>query len=123
MMSVDTFFRNPNLPSPICCGWFPAFEFPAFEAMMGNLRLESESIPETMLLLTEDDFGNSFCLGFAGAERNQVYFYDHDAGWHHDAGPYVERNEIPPHDIRVRSLEFVADSFEAFIDGLYLDEQ
>jgi hypothetical protein len=71
-----------------------------------NVKNYKNRIPNTMIPIGGDSFGNQILLGVFGEDRNKIYFWDH------------EKEGIDgPEDIR-DPLTKLADSFEDFINGL-----
>lgn len=69
-----------------------------------------DRIPEELIWIMDDPFGNAFCLGVKGEHRGRVYFWDHE-------------NEPDPEqwDRRVETagnIELLANTFTDFIAGL-----
>jgi len=58
-----------------------------------------DSLPDTVLPIGVDGFGNLLCLGIAKENRGKIYFWDHETSESVDGGP-------------------IAESFSAFIDSL-----
>jgi hypothetical protein len=98
---------------PLYFGWFLGFS-ELLEAIE-NLR---DFLPETIIPIGDDGGANLFCLGVRGRDAGKVYFHNHNLGWHADAEAYQERGEEVPANIRYQTVYPIADSFEAFIDGM-----
>lgn len=48
-------------------------------------------IPDALIWIHDDPFGNAICLGIAGAHRGRVYFWDHENEPDEDWDGSVER--------------------------------
>ncbi|MEO8361909.1 MAG: SMI1/KNR4 family protein [Vicinamibacteria bacterium] len=76
---------------------------------------EELRIPLELLWIMDDPFGNAFCLGIEGPSRGRVYFWDHEEEPDPDEWDGSVEN--------AGNLLRLADSFEAFVEGLRpLDE-
>ena len=69
-----------------------------------------DRIPEELIWIMDDPFGNAICLGVKGEHRGRVYFWDHE-------------NEPDPEqwDGRVETsgnIELLANTFTDFVAGL-----
>lgn len=67
-------------------------------------------IPETLLWIMDDPFGNAICLGLSGAHRGQVFFWDHEA----EPDPDTWDGEMET----AGNLQLLALSFGDFVAGL-----
>jgi hypothetical protein len=63
-------------------------------------------VPDGLLPIGTDPFGNVFCLGLGGAWRGKVWFWDHESE--------ADEGEPP----RVDNLSMVAASFTSFLAAL-----
>lgn len=63
-------------------------------------------VPNNMLPIAREVFGNLILLSVKGPDRGKVYFWDHEME--------CAEGEIPDYS----NLTLIADSFEEFIDGL-----
>jgi hypothetical protein len=77
------------------------------EALKGRM-------PETMVPIADDLWGNNFLLGVAGKDRNKVYLWDCDNEL--AAEDYVRKGLPVPDDLWYRNLTLVANSFTDFIN-------
>jgi len=69
-------------------------------------RAFSDRIPELFLPIANDPGGNLICIGLDGADRGKIYFWD--------------RNEEADGTIPdMSNMYLLAESFPAFLDGLY----
>jgi hypothetical protein len=67
-------------------------------------------IPDDLLWIMDDPFGNAICLGIRGIHRGRIYFWDHEMepdpnGW--DGQVDTEGN-----------VSLIANSFTEFVAGL-----
>jgi hypothetical protein len=98
---------------PLYFGWFYGFD-----ELVDAVDTYREVLPETIIPIGDDGGGNQFCLGVSGKDSGKVYFHNHGIGWHADAEKYRERGEEVPANIRYQTVYPIAESFEAFIDGM-----
>ena len=75
------------------------------DAMVGRL-------PSGFFPFARDPFGNQICLATEGPLAGQVFFWDHEF----EADP--DEGEVPT----MRNVYYIADSFQAFLDGLFDSE-
>ena len=99
--------------SPLYFGWFYGFD-----ELLDAIDTYREVLPEAIIPIGDDGAGNQFCLGLDGDDFGKVYFHNHSIGWHADAEKYEERGEVVPTKIRYQTVHLIADSLEAFIDGM-----
>jgi hypothetical protein len=118
-MSFDSVFY-PDLISrdAVRFGWL--FDY---SELIGALEDYSDSIPDTLIPIGEDSGGNIYALGVSGRDYNKLYFHDHSIGWQSDAEAYLERGEPIPPDLPYQTVELIGESFEAFIESLFLEEE
>jgi cell wall assembly regulator SMI1 len=62
-------------------------------------------IPEKLLPIADDPFGNLICISLAGKDCGAVYFWDHE-------------NEPDDGNQEFRNIHLIADSFDEFLSGL-----
>ena len=67
-------------------------------------------IPDTLLWIMDDPFGNAICLGIQGKHRGKVYFWDHEN--EPDTDEWDGKVET------ARNLKLLANSFSDFVAGL-----
>jgi hypothetical protein len=113
----DVFYQDPRANGLVRFGWF--FDY---DELSDALESYADAIPESMIPVGDDGGGNLYCLGVTGSDKNKVYFHNHSIGWHADAEKYLERGEAVPANIRYQTVYPIADSFEAFIDGMIHQE-
>lgn len=66
-------------------------------------------IPNTLVWINDDPFGNAICLGIAGEHRGKVYFWDHENEPGDDWDGLVES---------AGNVTLIASSFTAYVAGL-----
>jgi hypothetical protein len=66
-------------------------------------------IPEPLIWINDDPFGNAICLGVADAHRGRVYFWDHENEPDKDWNGSVES---------AGNIMLVANSFTDYVAGL-----
>jgi hypothetical protein len=66
-------------------------------------------IPDALLWIHDDPFGNAICLGVAGRHRGRVYFWDHENEPDEDWDGSVEM---------AGNITLIADSFTDYVSGL-----
>ncbi len=79
-----------------------------------------DRMPETLIPIGEDGMGNQICLGIAGPERGKIYFWDHEDEW--DEDEYLMQGKPVPPDLKFRNVHLIANSFEEFLDQMYVNE-
>ena len=86
--------------------------FGIYKDFNNNILLKSQysgnRIPENMLPIGRDIYGNLVLLSIKGSDRGKVYFWDHEM----EADPAQE--EVPDYS----NLTLIADSFDEFINSL-----
>jgi cell wall assembly regulator SMI1 len=87
--------------------WFYAI----YDGGISNLEIEflvykvdANRLPQNLIPIATDPFGNQIVLSVAGADVGKVYFWDH------------EEEPIPP---SYANCHLIADSFDEFIEGLH----
>jgi hypothetical protein len=70
-------------------------------------------IPEDLLWIMDDPFGNALCLGIQGPHTGKVFFWDHENEPGDDWDGRVET---------AGNLQLLANSFPAFVAGLHRNE-
>jgi hypothetical protein len=85
------------------------FRSESYFSLPRHRRTYSGRIPEALLWIHDDPFGNAICLGLAGHYRGRVYFWDHenepDEGW--DGSVESSGN-----------VRLIANSFTDYVAGL-----
>ena len=66
-------------------------------------------IPDALLWINDDPFGNAICLGIADEHRGKVYFWDHENEPEEDWDGAVET---------AGNVTLIANSFTEFVAGL-----
>lgn len=66
-------------------------------------------IPQSLIWIMDDPFGNAICLGISGNERGKVYFWDHEMEPDDDWDGRLET---------AGNVQLIADSFTEFVAGL-----
>jgi hypothetical protein len=66
-------------------------------------------IPDALIWIHDDPFGNAVCLGVAGGHRGRVYFWDHENEPDEDWDGSVES---------AGNLTLLANSFTEYVAGL-----
>ncbi len=77
------------------------------DKLADNREMYKGRMPETLLPITYDPFGNPVCLALAGEEFGKIYFCDHESEGEPEEQPYWEN-----------TTEMDA-SFREFLDDLY----
>jgi SMI1/KNR4 family protein SUKH-1 len=98
-------------------------EFYGAESLLKAIDDYSEELPAGIIPIGDDGGGNLYCLGLTGNDRNKVYYHNHCIGWRSDAAQYLERGEEVPAGIEYQTVELLADSFEGFIDSMFIDPE
>jgi hypothetical protein len=99
--------------------------------LLANQRRMRKWLPEEVIPIADDDFGNEICLAIRGKNRGKVYF------WDHEGAPEIDDLEAlypglilnPPDEEDERSnvttwpghpdLSLIADSFAKFLDSFH----
>lgn len=66
-------------------------------------------IPNSLIWIHDDPFGNAICLGIAGEHRGRVYFWDHENEPDEDWDGSVET---------AGNITLIANSFTEYVAGL-----
>lgn len=72
-------------------------------------RAYAGRIPDALVWIHDDPFGNAICLGIAGEYHGRVYFWDHENEPDDDWDGSVES---------AGNLTLIADSFTEYVAGL-----
>ncbi len=75
-----------------------------------NIEIYRGRLPSRFIPIGADASGNALCISITGADRGKIYFWTHEK----EADP--DKGESPD---TVDNIMLVADSFDAFIAGLY----
>ena len=80
-------------------------------SILENYKIYKDRIPENFFPIADDPFGNLILISVKNADRDKIYFWDHEME--------VDDGETPDYS----NLTLIADSFDEFIEGLYsIDE-
>jgi hypothetical protein len=77
------------------------------------LKTYEDRVPDDLIPIAYDAFGNQICLGWKGERKGKVYFWDHEDELDED-GDFVTD---------YRNVYLVANSLQEFLDGLMTDEE
>ncbi len=72
-------------------------------------RAYAGRIPDALVWIHDDPFGNAICLGIAGEHHGRVYFWDHENEPDDDWDGSVES---------AGNLTLISDSFTEYVAGL-----
>jgi hypothetical protein len=75
-----------------------------------NIKCYNNRVPNELLPIGTDSFGNNICLCIKGDNYGKIYFWDHEG----EAAAF-DPHKSPWWD----NVYFIADSFTDFIKGLY----
>ena len=95
--------------------WFLAIyegEFDDFYDYLNDLKIVEKRLPNHLIPIANDSFGNLICLSCGEADYGKVYFWDHE-----DEVDYSISD-----DSDYSNLYFISDSFTEFLNSLYADE-
>ena len=67
-------------------------------------------IPDVLLWIMDDPFGNAICLGLRGPHRGRIYFWDHER----EPDPRCWNGQVET----AGNLTLIANSFTEFVAGL-----
>ena len=105
-------FLDANGPySDSLVNWFLAIydgECDNFEKAFRALKVEHVRIPQNLVPIADDPFGNMICISVSGDDVGAVYFWDHEK----DADCRVA---LPP---TRDNFDLIAHSFNEFLAGL-----
>jgi hypothetical protein len=90
--------------------WFLAIhdgKYSNLESKFKNLKVFQKRLPENLVAIADDPFGNEICITVAGKDYGAVYFWDHE-----EEGPEGVEPDY-------RNCHLVADSFTEFINNLH----
>ena len=82
---------------------------------LGSIR---DRMPPGFLPIGSTFFGDQICLGTSVRDGNRIFYWDH----HNDRTEqdYIDDGLPVPPDVRYQNVTLIADSFEAFLDRLYV---
>lgn len=75
-----------------------------FEVKFLALKVTRKALPDNIVAVAEDGFGNLVCLSLAGADVGSVYFWDHE-----------RETETPSY----KNMHLIAPSFNEFLAALH----
>jgi len=75
-------------------------------SLASYIEVYSGRMPDNILPIGSDDFGNVVCLSVMGEDIGKVYFWNHD--W-----------EVVERTADYSNMTLMANSFSEFIEGLY----
>jgi len=79
-------------------------------------------MPNGLLPIGGDLFGNKFCLGYSPNGEPGVYFWDHEFEW--DADDYqAETGKRMPEIVKYQNIYFIANTFREFLEMMEEDEE
>jgi cell wall assembly regulator SMI1 len=126
---ADTWFRpaRSSSLSPTPFRESPVYEELPFSHFYGSsagkqslarrITLCEGRMPDTIIPIGDDGFGNQICLGIKGNERGKVYYWDHENTWSEQR--YREHFRRPmPLEYKFQNVYLVAESFADFIARL-----
>jgi hypothetical protein len=72
--------------------------------LLHAIRVYEDRMPQELIPIGEDAFGNCFCLAVAGPYEGAILFWEHE-----------EEREPPSY----YNIEFIAKDFNSFLSSLY----
>jgi hypothetical protein len=81
---------------------------PVHESLARQFEWSRSEMPHHLIPIGEDAFGNRVCLAVRGPNAGRVYFWDHEEAVEEEQGE--------------AGIHLLAESFGAFIDGLFKQE-
>jgi hypothetical protein len=108
---VPAGFRIKNEGAPYADSEVDAFlavhegKIASFEDFFDTYKVEEKRMPDRLVPIAYDPFGNVVCISVEGPDRGAVYFWDHE---HEPDGPESDDSNVHP----------VADSFDEFLSSL-----
>lgn len=79
-----------------------------------------DRLPDVLVPIGDTGFLDKICLGIAGTQRGKVYYWD--ASEEMCDEDYSGQGLPVPPDLKFRNVHLIADSFEAFLDQMYVVE-
>ncbi|MFC1852520.1 SMI1/KNR4 family protein [candidate division CSSED10-310 bacterium] len=76
-------------------------------------------MPNTVIPIACDVFGNQFCLCVKSDEIEKVFYWDHEE--EPDPDDYLDEGEDVPPDIWFQNMTLIADSFVSFIKQIVIE--
>ena len=86
--------------------WFFCIKEDDSNDLLENVDIFQNRLPESLLPIATDPFGNIICLSIEGRDRGKVYFWDH------------EKEAVKVDPFGYDNVYFIADSFEEFLKSL-----
>lgn len=83
-------------------------EIDDLEEILDTFKIDEKRMPEQILPIAEDPFGNVVCISTGKLDHGQIYFWDHEK----------EVDYSVSDDRDYSNLYLIAKSFNEFIDGL-----
>ncbi len=80
-----------------------------------------DRMPETIIPIGHDGMSSKICIGIAGPQRGKIYFWDIEDEW--DEEDYTSEGLPVPPDLKFQNVHLIANSFEEFLDQLYVREE
>jgi hypothetical protein len=102
------FFRKNNADLVVDIFLSLSKEEYSIEKYYANMVIEDKELPEKILPIGIDAFGNIICISCRDEDFGKVYFWDHEEDWDHE----------DPNDIELRLL---ADNLSFILDNLVKD--
>jgi hypothetical protein len=99
-------FQGPTGPQEDLVHWLFGIHFGELASLVGQVRRSRGRVPDTLIPIGEDPFGNLICLAVTGSAAGRVLFWDHERE--------ASEGEPPATD----NLYPIADSFDAFLGSL-----
>jgi hypothetical protein len=91
--------------------WFLAIdddEDESFRVYFNDYKIDEKRLPNHILPIAHDSFGNLICISCGRKDYGYVYFWDHENGVDYQVSG----------DDDYSNLYLIADDFDKFIDGL-----
>jgi len=75
-------------------------------------------MPDTVIPMASDEFGNQYCLGVTEEEYGKIYYWNHEE---RDPRDFQDKGLPVPDDIWWQKMTPVADSFHVFVSQIVVE--
>jgi len=107
---VFTFVESSRGPTDSSVAWFLSVhqgKYSNFEKDFRNFKVVQRRMPDNLVPIAHDPFGNEICMSFSGDDRGAIYFWDHESE--------ADEGEEPTYN----NCYLIAKSLTEFLDGLH----
>ena len=89
--------------------------------LIKHIKTYMGRMPESLIPVGGDGFGNQICLCISGQQRGKVYWWDHENEWDEDDYEDDYGEPMPP-EAKFQNVYLVAESFDEFFRKLEVAE-